>query len=189
MRTIAPDLQRLYKTLRDQKRKAWDRDLPFDELLFDRSERARSLGFGAGTTIYQNSYLFGPVRVGKNTWIGPYTLLDGSGGLRIGNFCSISTGVLIYSHDSVQWALTAGKAGYDKSPVVIEDCCYIGSHSIINRGVTVGHHSVVAAGSFVNRSVPPYSIVAGTPAKPIGRVRIDRKGRATLIYSQKRGKR
>ena len=61
------------------------RDLPLDEMLFDRWERARSLGFGPGASIYHNSYVYGDVRVGAGTWVGPFTILDGSGGLGVGD--------------------------------------------------------------------------------------------------------
>ncbi len=53
-------------------------------------------------------------------------------------------------------------------PVVIEEDCWIGSHSVILKGVTVGTGAVVAAGSVVTRDVPPFAIVAGVPAKVIG---------------------
>src|SRR5437667_11348420 len=88
-------LVRLYERLRLNMREHWQRDLPFEELLFDRWERAKSLGFGEGTSIYHNSYVYGNVKVGTHTWIGPYTLLEGSGGLQIGDYCSISAGVHI----------------------------------------------------------------------------------------------
>lgn len=53
-------------------------------------------------------------------------------------------------------------------PVVIEEDCWIGSHAVILKGVTVGTGAVVAAGSVVNKDVPPYAIVAGVPAKVVG---------------------
>jgi len=154
-------------------REKWNRDLPFEELLFDRWERARSLGFGEGTSIYHNSYVYGDVKVGKNTWIGPLTLLDGGGGLEIGDFCSISTGVQIYTHDSVKWAVSGGEAPYEEAPVKIHDCCHIGANSVIAKGVEIGPHSIIGAGSFVRKTVPPYTIVSGVPAKTIGTVRIE----------------
>mgnify|MGYP001627548725 CR=1 FL=1 len=52
-------------------------------------------------------------------------------------------------------------------PVVIEDYAWIGFGAIIMKGVTVGHHSVVAANSVVTKSVPPHCVVAGNPAKKI----------------------
>jgi len=148
----------------------WTRDLPLDEMLFDRWERAAALGFGTRASIYHNSYVYGDVQVGEQTWIGPFTILDGSGGLRIGRYCSISGGVQIYTHDSVRWALSGGACEYDRAAVVIGDCCYIGSHSVIAKGVTIGNQVVVAAGSFINRDIPPRSIAAGTPCRIIGQV-------------------
>src|SRR4051794_1142773 len=81
-----------FNQLREDVRSRFARDLPLEEMLFDRWERAKSLGFGEKTSIYHNSYVYGDVSVGANTWIGPFTLLDGSGGLKIGSFCSISSG-------------------------------------------------------------------------------------------------
>lgn len=49
--------------------------------------------------------------------------------------------------------------------VVIEDWCYIGAHSQIMPGVTIGEGSLVAAGSVVTKSIPPHSVVGGNPAK------------------------
>lgn len=160
----------LYNRLRKRMWEKWNRDLPLEELLFDRWERARSLGFGEGSSIYHNSYVYGDVKVGKNTWIGPFTLLDGGGGLEIGDFCSISAGVQIYTHDSVKWAVSGGKMPYERAPVVIHDCCHIGANSIIAKGVEIGPHSIVGAGSFVRKTVLPYTIVSGVPAEAIGAV-------------------
>src|SRR5438132_9780956 len=119
----------VYETLGATMRKRWDRDLPIEELLYDRWERARALGFGEGSSIYHNSYVYGRVSVGANTWIGPMTLLDGSGGLSIGDYCSISAGVQIYTHDTVKWALSGGTAEYERAPVVIGSNCHIGSQT------------------------------------------------------------
>ena len=166
-------MRSLHATLRDEMRSRWNRDLPFDELLFDRWERAKYLGFGEGTSVYHSSYIYGDVKVGSNTWIGPMTVLEGSGGLTIGSNCSISAGVKIFTHDSVQWAVSGGKAAYEKAPVTIGDCCYIGSQTVIAKGVTIGAHSVIGACSFVSDDVPPYTIAAGAPCRPRGRVTID----------------
>jgi acetyltransferase-like isoleucine patch superfamily enzyme len=179
-------LHDLYDVLRLEKRRQWDRDLPFEELLFDRIERARSLNFGSGSTIYHNSYVYGDVTVGAHTWIGPFTVLDGSGGLTVGDYCNISTGVLIYSHDTVERVLSRGKAPLVRGPVQIGDCCYIGSHAVIAKDVRIGDHVVVGACSFVNRDVAPFSIVAGAPCRRIGRVRLDRNGMPKLIFNRRR---
>ncbi len=174
---VVPELfpmNNLYKALlqilnekRDKLRKKYDRVLPVSELIVDRWERATYLGFGNKSSIYDSSYVFGDVEVGENTWIGPFTILDGSGGLYIGNNCSISAGVQIYSHDSVKWAISGGKDPYDYSKTEIEDNCYVGPNTIISKGVKLGKGSIVGANSFVNNSFPENSRIAGNPAQPI----------------------
>ncbi len=147
------------------------RSLPFADGLFDRWERARRLGFAAGASIYDSACVFGDVAVGVETWIGPWVMLDGSGGgIRIGATCSISSGVHIYTHDTVLWALSGGKLAPRRAAVAIGDRVYIGSQSVIARGVTVGDMGVIAANSFVRADVPPRTIVAGVPARVIGHV-------------------
>lgn len=168
------DIEELYtivqelRALLDNKLKEHhNRSLPFAEVIFDRWERAKKLGFGMGTSIYDSSIVMGEVFVGSNTWIGPYTILDGSGTLKIGNYCSVSAGVQIYSHDSVRWAISGGLEKYHYAETVIEDNCYIGPNSIIQKGVTIGYGSIVGANSFVNISIEPGSKVAGNPARII----------------------
>lgn len=143
------------------------RNLPFADTLFDRWERGKLLNFGEGSTVYDSCYVFGRVEVGKNTWVGPFTILDGSGGLEIGDFCSISAGVHIYSHDTVKWATSGGKEPYDYAKVKIGNCCYIGPHTIISSGVILGDGCIVGANSFVNTSFPAGSRIAGSPARLI----------------------
>jgi acetyltransferase-like isoleucine patch superfamily enzyme len=62
--------------------------------------------------------------------------------------------------DDKSWD-TSGK------PVIVEARAWIGNRSIVLKGVTIGHDSVVAAGSVVTQDVPPRTIVAGVPAKVI----------------------
>jgi acetyltransferase-like isoleucine patch superfamily enzyme len=178
------ELKILYSHLRDAMKEKWRRDLPFDELLFDRWERAKDLGFGEGTSIYHNSYVYGDVKVGKNTWIGPFTILDGSGGLEIGDNCSISAGVHIYSHNTVLWAVSMGKEAYERKPVKIGSGCFIGPNSVIKNGVAIGRQSVIGSNSFVNRDVPSYSIVGGSPARSIGKVVITDDGQVTFVFNE-----
>lgn len=152
-------------------RARWNRSLPFADAVFDRWERARSLGFGEGASIYDSAMVFGTVRVGAGTWVGPNVMLDGSGGtLDIGSTCSISAGVQIYTHDTVLWAVSGGILPRREGAVSVGDCVYVGSQSIIAPGVVIGARCVVAANSFINRSIPEGTIVGGTPAKAIGRV-------------------
>lgn len=180
--SLADALVKLYKDLRQTIRTKWDRDLPLDEILTDRWERAKSLGFGEGSSIYHNSYVYGDVKVGKQSWIGPFTLLDGSGGLEIGDYCSIGSGVHIYTHDAVMWALSGGKAPYDRAAIKIGNCCYIGANAILTKGVQIGDHCLIGAGAFVNKSLAPFSIGVGVPCRVIGKVNINDTGAVTLEY-------
>lgn len=147
------------------------RSLPFADGMFDRWERAKRLGFGEGASIYDSACVFGRVSVGAQTWIGPWVMLDGSGGdIHIGSTCSLSAGVHVYTHDTVLWAVSGGKLKARQASVTIGDRVYIGSQSVIARGVTVGEMCVIAANSFVNRDLAPRTIVGGMPARVIGHV-------------------
>ena len=66
-----------------------------------------------------------------------------------------------------------GKSEGQTGAVGVGDHCYIGSQSIIARGVSIGSQCVVGANSFVNENVADRTIVGGTPARPIGRVVVD----------------
>lgn len=166
-------LMDLYQHLRAEKQKKWNRVLPFNELLVDRWEKAAFLKWKKGVSVYDNNYVFGNVTVGENTWIGPMTILDGSGGkLTIGKYCSISSGVQIYTHDTVNWAITGGNAKYDKKDVTIGDCCYVGPCTVIAMGSKIGKCSIVGTHSFVNSTIPSYSVAFGTPARVVGKVMI-----------------
>lgn len=169
-------LWELYKKLRSEKQKQWNRTLPFSELLFDRWEKAKFLKSKNGSSAYDSSYIFGDVSIGKNTWVGPNTILDGSGGkVRIGDFCSVSANVQIYTHNSVKWALTGGKSNYETGDVRIGNQCFIGPNSTISMNCKIGKCSVIGVNSYVNSNIPAYSIVFGTPAKIVGHVKIKGK--------------
>lgn len=160
--------RRILGELRDRVRSDYRRVLPVGDYFSDRWEKARYLGFGEGTSIYDSSLVIGDVRVGRRTWVGPFTVLDGSGGLEIGDFCSISAGVQIYTHDTVQWALSGGKASPDRAPTRIGSRCYIGPNTIVAKGVTIGDGCLIGANSLVLESIPSGSKAYGTPCKVVG---------------------
>lgn len=153
-----------FKKLRNIKKKKYNRVMPFGDYFSDRFEKAKYLGFEEGTSIYDNVYVFGDVKVGKNTWIGPNVILDGSGGLEIGSNCSISAGVQIYSHNSVKWAISGGLCEYEYGKTIIEDNCYLAPNVIISKGISIGKGSIIGANSFVNKSIPANSKAYGNPA-------------------------
>ncbi|QCO07167.1 acyltransferase [Azospirillum argentinense] len=169
--TLLQTLQALYRENDEMLRHTYHRSLSFQDGLFDRWERAKRLGFGDNTSIYNSAQVFGEVSVGACSFIGAFTILDGGyAPVRIGAYVSIAAGVHVYSHDTVLWSLSGGEAPKRVGAVTIEDRCYVGSQSVIACGVHIASCSVVAANSFVNRNVPSRTIVGGSPAIPIGRV-------------------
>ena len=166
-------LKKIYQKTELFLKENYNRSLPFQDGFFDRFERAKRLGFGNKTSIYNSAHVFGNVKVGKNTWIGPYVMLDGSGGtIDIGDFCSISAGCHIYTHDSVLWSLSGGNSKASTAPVKIGSNVYIGAQSVIKHGVVIGSRCVIGANSFINSDVPDNTIFVGSPAKKIGTVSV-----------------
>ncbi|OYZ00888.1 MAG: acetyltransferase [Sphingobacteriia bacterium 28-36-52] len=109
------------------------------------------------------------LKVGDHSNIGPYSYIGCSGKITIGNNVMISPRVSIYAENHVfdDANIPMKEQGVTQSAVTIEDDCWIAANSIILAGVTIGKGSVIAAGSVVTKSVPPYSVVAGIPAKVI----------------------
>jgi acetyltransferase-like isoleucine patch superfamily enzyme len=174
----------LHHFCREHTKKNYQRINPFYEDIFDWSERGSYWAKdNKHITIYNSATLIGNVRIGEHSWIGPFCLLDGGGELEIGRYCSISTGCQLLTHDTIKWALTGGKMPYEYARTKIGDCCFLGSHSIINKGVTIGNHCVIGAGSVVTTDLKDNTIAGGVPARTIGTVNIDRDGKAELVYS------
>ena len=110
------------------------------------------------------------VQIGANTVINRDVLLDGRMGLVIGDNVSVSEGVAIFTLEHDPNSPDFANRG---APVRIADRAFIGARAIILPGVTVGEGAVVAAGAVVTHDVPPYTIVGGVPARPIGERRRD----------------
>ncbi len=163
-------LVRFWKKRRGDLNLAFNRTLSFGDYVVDRWEKAALLGFGEKTSIYDSSVVIGDVHVGLNTWIGPFVILDGSGRLVIGSNCSISAGVQIYTHDSIQWAISGGRSNYDYAPVRIGNNCYIGPNTIIAKGVTIGDRCIIGANSLVLSDIPSCTKAYGNPCKIISSI-------------------
>jgi acetyltransferase-like isoleucine patch superfamily enzyme len=149
------------------------RTLPLADYVVDRWEKAAELGFGEGSSIYDSSLVFGEPSVGKDVWIGPFTIIDGSGGLSVGDGCNISAGVHLYSHSTARRCVAAGEfEQIEKEPTTIGHHVFIGPNSVINMGVTIGEHAVVGAGAVVTKDVPAYAVVAGVPARRVATVNL-----------------
>jgi acetyltransferase-like isoleucine patch superfamily enzyme len=92
--------------------------------------------------------------------------------LTIGNYVGISPYVKIFGGDHNYGVVgkwhTEVKEGGDNIPIVIEDDVSIGAGAIILKGIKIGEGAVVAAGAVVTKSIPPYTIWGGNPARKIG---------------------
>lgn len=166
-KTFVQNIKDLYSHLRHQMKMNFKRHVSFGDIFTDRWETAQFYGFGEGTSCYDNVLIIGDVKVGKNTWIGPNVILDGSGGgLEIGDNCSISAGVQIYTHHTVLWAQTMGNKDPERAPVKIGSGVYIGPQSVLQKGITIGDKVVIGAMSLVNKDVPANTKVWGIPAQP-----------------------
>lgn len=105
------------------------------------------------------------ITIGSGVNIGPNVLLDGRKGLTIGRNAVIAYEAIIWTlnHDYNDIHF-CGKG----APVEIGDYAWICSRSIVLPGIKIGEGAVVASGAIVTKDVPPYSIVAGVPAKIVG---------------------
>ena len=166
--TLLGQLKALWFERRRELDARYRRTLPLADYVVDRWERATELGFGEGTSVYDSVLVLGEVRVGTNTWIGPFVVLDGSGGLSIGSHCSISAGAQIYSHDTVDWALSGGLAKSSRAPTSIGDNCYIGPNTVVAKGVTIGKGCVIGANSLVLHDLEAGSKAHGSPCRIVG---------------------
>lgn len=163
-------IRRYLRTLTARKRQQFGRRVSVGDLLSDRAENAAAYGFGEGTTMYDNVLVLGQVHVGRHTWIGPGCILDGSGGgLRIGDHCAISSGVHIYTHQTVRRTLSMGLEPIEYAPTSIGNGVYLGPNVVVQMGVTIGDQVVVGASSFVNRDIGSGLKAFGTPARIQGK--------------------
>lgn len=125
--------------------------------------------------------LFDPtlVEVGDYTYGGLRVLTyNKNNKLQIGRFCSIAQEVMfvlsadhyinhISSYPYKVWIMKEDQEGISKGNITVDDDVWIGFRSTILSGVHIGQGAVIAAGAVVTKDVPPYSIVAGVPAKVI----------------------
>jgi maltose O-acetyltransferase len=139
------------------------------------------------------------VRLGHLSVIGNIELNGKGSNLVLGNECFISGKVHLALYEKItlgnnvviNQGCTLLTASHDincpnwqhkKAPIVIEDYAWIATNSIILPGVTVGRGAVVGAGSVVTKSIPPYHVVAGNPAKTINERTLKELSHATVHW-------
>ena len=86
--------------------------------------------------------------------------------IKIGNHCTITSGVKFITHDGGAWVFRKELPNLNVfNKIEIKDNCFIGVNAIILPGVTIGPNSVVGAGAVVTKNVLANTVVAGVPAK------------------------
>ncbi len=128
--------------------------------------RVYGLKMGKGSSIHLHCFINRfKIQIGDNTAINRKCYLDSRGGLNIGSNVSISPEVHLIT---AQHEINDPNFKFIVSPIEIKDFVFIGTRAVILPGVKLGEGCVVAAGAVVTKSVDPYNVVAGVPAKKIG---------------------
>ncbi len=123
---------------------------------------------GSNSTIEDFSTInngVGDVIIGKNTRIGLSNTIIGP--VTIGNNVILAQNIVAsgLNHGYEDISMPISKQTVNTSPIIIEDEAWIGANAVITAGVTIGKHSIVAAGCVVVKNVPQYSIVGGNPGR------------------------
>lgn len=164
-------------------------------------ERAGKCVFIDDHSVIGCNFIFeserGEIRVGKRTYIGGGTNLISRSRIKIGDDVTIAWGVYVYDHDShsLDWhervndiasvyndcklrndfLLNKNWDTVATAPIEIQDKVWIGFNAIILKGVTIGEGAIVGAGAVVTKDVPPYTVVAGNPARVVKKLQPEEK--------------
>lgn len=136
--------------------------------------------FRKHTRISSSAMIIGKkkINISDHVWIGHYCLLDGIGGIELGEGVHIASHTCIYTHSSQNSIRLLGKkfielpsekrAGYIIKKVSVGDYTFIGTSCVILPGVTIGKGCIIGAGSVVSKDIPDLSVATGNPAQVVG---------------------
>jgi len=110
------------------------------------------------------------VSIGANCNFAQGIFITGGGGVEIGDWVGCGPDVKIWSVNhrfedpDRPWLLQ----GWEKKPVRIEDDVWLGAGVFVMPGITIGKGAIISACALVNKTIPPYALVAGNPARVVG---------------------
>ena len=155
--------------------------LPFHGLRIFWYRRIMGMRIGRNANVQLGALFYGntiaQVRIGEETLVGPRCVFNASAAIEIGTNVRLAHAVEFYTADhnpdDPHFSMRTG-------PIRVGNEVWIGSRATILRGVTIGDGAIVATGAVVTRSVEPFTIVAGVPARPIGKRSLKARNGAPL---------
>jgi len=115
-------------------------------------------------------------KIGKKVCIGEDLIiideLRDKGKLIIEDHVAIAARVTLVISSTPNFSKIKTYAPIANGPIIIEQDAWLGTGVIVMPNVTIGEGAIVGAGSLVTKDVPPFTIVAGSPAKPIRKLNI-----------------
>jgi acetyltransferase-like isoleucine patch superfamily enzyme len=104
------------------------------------------------------------INLGTGTVVGFDCILDGRGGITVGENVNFSSEAAIWT---MQHDLRARDFGVVSAPVIVGDRAWLSFRCTVLPGVTIGEGAVIAAGAVVAKDVPAFAVMAGVPAVQI----------------------
>jgi UDP-2-acetamido-3-amino-2,3-dideoxy-glucuronate N-acetyltransferase len=143
---------------------------------------SRESSIGERTKVWINVQIREKVSIGSDCILSKDVYVDC--GVIIGNRCKIQNSVSIYNGVRIDDDVFIGpnvaftndrvprafNPDWKITPTRVEAGASVGANSTIVCGITIGEYAMVAAGSVVTRDVPPYTLVMGNPARPVGKI-------------------
>ncbi len=121
--------------------------------------------------------IFGELHIGKRIHVAPNCILSAGGGLTLEDYVGLAPGVQIHTNSEAPMdgkrmsgpMIPERYKAFVRKPVLVKRDAFLGAGCIVLPGVTIGEGAVVAANSVVNRDVADWTIVAGSPARPVSK--------------------
>jgi acetyltransferase-like isoleucine patch superfamily enzyme len=121
--------------------------------------------------------------LGDHVYIGPFNLIEASGGIVIGEGVQITSHCALVTHSSHRaqrvlgaaygaWPAAQPRPGWIAGPIHIGAYSFIGPHSLLEANTRLGRGTLVCAGSFVRGEYPEFAILEGRPARVVGDSRL-----------------